>query len=380
MNVLIVCNNAYMKGNGMCTAIRTLKNQLRGKGIEARVMASANPEEGGEQPDYVLGHFKFPFFESLIYASGFRYAKVDKKVVEEALEWADVLHLEEGFPVEAKIVKMAEEAGIPCVGTYHLFSENILANLGFKNEKLINGIITWFWRKTVYDHCKTVQCPTDLVKEYLTRAGFKSELRVISNGISLADEPVEVEAPLADPYTIACIGRYANEKDQKTLLEAVSRSKYASKIRLVFAGKGPKEKKLRRIASKLYKEGVLQHEPQFGFYGPEKLKSIAREAYLVVHCAYVEIEGLSCIEAIREGAVPIIASGKMTATSVFALDERSTFPERDSKTLSEKIDWWIEHPQERLEMGRKYAEYARKFNISDSMDAIIRMYENAIAE
>ena len=39
------------------------------------------------------------------------------------------------------------------------------------------------------------------------------------------------------------IGRYSNEKRQDVLIDAISKSKYADKIQLVLAGKGPEEKK-----------------------------------------------------------------------------------------------------------------------------------------
>ena len=368
-----------MPGNGLCTAVRTLKEQLGRAGIEARVMACPNPVEGGRQPDYCLGHFKFPLFESLIYASGFRYAKADAKMMREAISWADVVHIEEGFPIEAQTAKMARKMGKPCVGSFHLLSENIMANLGLRRDRVLNGIVTWFWRKTAYDRCSIIHCPTEMIREHLGKHGFKSELQVFSNGIWIPEEPVKATPPQTSPYIISCIARFANEKSQKTLLEAMRHSRHASEIQLEFAGKGPKEKKYRKIAAKLYREGILKYEPRFGFYDEGQLRALATRAYLNIHCAWVEVEGLSCIEALREGTVPLIATGRMTATRVFALDERSLFPERDSAALAEKIDWWIEHPAERLEMGQKYADYARSFDREESLRSMIAMYEKAIA-
>ena len=87
------------------------------------------------------------------------------------------------------------------------------------------------------------------------------------------------------------------------------------------------------------------------------------------------MEGLSCVEAIKEGLVPIIAKGSVTAAWHFALDERSIFPESDARALAARIDWWIEHPRERIMMGRRYAESIRKYDIERSIDRIIQMYE-----
>ena len=92
----------------------------------------------------------------------------------------------------------------------------------------------------------------------------------------------------------------------------------------------------------------------------------------------MEVEGLSCIEAIQQGIVPIIATSKLSATAQFALDERSLFPATDAKALAERIDWWIEHPEERSTMSKLYAESAQIYNAKDSTLQIIKMYEEAL--
>lgn len=94
----------------------------------------------------------------------------------------------------------------------------------------------------------------------------------------------------------------------------------------------------------------------------------------------MEIEGLSCLEALRSGAVPVIAEGPQVATSQFALDEHSKFPVKDARALAERIDWWIEHPQERARMSLKYAESVKDYDITKSTDAIIKMYRDAIEQ
>ena len=88
---------------------------------------------------------------------------------------------------------------------------------------------------------------------------------------------------------------------------------------------------------------------------------------------------MSCLEAIREGTVPLISEGHLAATSQFALDERSIFPEQNAKVLAEKIDWWIDHPEERLRMGQIYADSARNYDIEKSIARLIERYRNASA-
>ena len=378
MRILIVSNNVYMRGNGVCTAVVSLVRRLQEQGVEVRVMACENPDPEGQQPHYPLKHFKFPLFEPLIYSSGFRYATYSRKTATEAIQWADVVHLSEGFPLEAKVARLARKLGKPCVGTFHLFTENITANLGMRKARMLNYLLTLWWRKAVYDHCTHVHCPTETVKRHLLENNFKSEMRVITNGMDIPDHLSPAPVPSGDPITVLCIGRLASEKSQETLLEAMKYSRYAHRIQLFFAGKGPKQKRYEKMADRLVKRGVVTHRPHFGFYSAEQLKELTRQAYLYIHCAWVEVEGLSCAEAIMEGVVPIIAEGKLTATSQFALDDRSLFPESDAKALAERIDWWIEHPKEREEMGKRYAESVRKYSAKDSTDQLIQMYKDSM--
>lgn len=105
MKVLLVCNG-LLKGNGVRTAILSLKAKLLDKGLYARIMACSDDDKNDIQPDFPLEHFVFPVFERMIYTNGFRYAKIDKALINKAVAWADIVHIMEGFPLEAAVVKM----------------------------------------------------------------------------------------------------------------------------------------------------------------------------------------------------------------------------------------------------------------------------------
>lgn len=74
MKVLFVCNNAFNEGNGLSVSIHNTIRKLREYGVDARLMAIGNPNPDGPQPEFPLGHWKFPIFEPVIYANGFAYA------------------------------------------------------------------------------------------------------------------------------------------------------------------------------------------------------------------------------------------------------------------------------------------------------------------
>jgi Glycosyltransferase len=379
MKVLFVCNNAYNQGNGLSVSVHNTLRKLREHGVDARLMAVRNPDPDGAQPDFPLEHYEFPIVEPLIYTNGFGFARNDRALFDKAVAWADIIHFEEAFPLEYLVCKAARRMGKACTGTFHLYPHNITANLGLPKKNLINPLLLLNWKSMVFQYCSDIQCPTAVVRDYLQQHGFKARLHVISNGIDIPAEPVRVANVPADGVVdILCIGRLANEKSQNTLMEAMRYSRHADRIRLVFAGNGPKSKSYRKTAERLYRDGILKIPASFGFYTHDELGELARKAYLYIHCAWVEVEGLSCLEALREGVVPVIAAGDLIGTSVFALGPESLYPVRDSRALAERIDWWIEHPAQRNEMAQRYADSARNYDIEKSIEALISMYRQAL--
>ena len=75
--------------------------------------------------------------------------------------------------------------------------------------------------------------------------------------------------------------------------------------------------------------------------------------------------------------MPVITQGDLIGTSVFALCPESLYPARDSRALAERIDWWIEHPEERNVMAQRYADSARNYDNDKTIEALIAMFRQA---
>ncbi|MCC2704967.1 glycosyl transferase, partial [Bifidobacterium animalis] len=74
-------------------------------------------------------------------------------------------------------------------------------------------------------------------------------------------KPVDPEASAPVPFRVIASGRLASEKDQITLIKAVSMSKHAGGIQLIIAGTGPLEQYLRFRAGRL-----LARKADIGFH------------------------------------------------------------------------------------------------------------------
>lgn len=385
MRILFVVNSYYSQGNGLDESARRTVQALRDAGQDVRVLSCKNLEDpNGPQPEYAMEKYYFPLMQPMLDSFGYYYADWHGPVVEEAVRWADVIHLEETFFLHHAAMNWAKKLNKPITGTYHVHPENIVYNcLGFKGGNLVCQILYRYWCRVFYDNYKYLQCPTDNVRDRLIRHRVKAKCFTLSNGV-IPDTCIRPVTPPADyydenrPLDLIYIGRTAIEKDQPTLYKALRLSKYAKRIRLHIAGRGPKLEKYTKMANKLYEDGVLTYQPTVGFYNRDELRELAAKADLAVHCAYVEVEGMSVTEAMQQAVVPIIATATYSGTDTYALDSRSKFPAGNAKALAAKIDYWFDHPQERWEMGFKYAESMKQYEIAGCAKALIEMFQKAI--
>lgn len=401
LKLLFVINNLYTRGNGLSASARRTVTLLRERGHDVRVLSSGSAEQAQAcdftAPEFALPARRFPLADAIISAQGYAFAKPKRKVIKQAVAWADVVHLEEPFGLQARTAHAAKHAGKPVLATYHIHPENITATIHLDGLWPLNALLLTSWRRRIYALAQVVQCPSDSVRQRLQRWGMGDKLVTISNGVGLAPSKpaagtkTEYCAPggrqvetkqtpgKAQPvgeqiYWLLVVGRFSREKDQATILKAMRHSRYASQIQLVFAGRGPTEKSLRRAASRLVRDGVLKHAPSFNFFDAAGLDAQAEQADLYIHAAFIEVEGLSCLEVLRHGVVPVIAHSPLTATSQFALDAHSRFKARDPKALARAIDYWLSDNDRRQTEAQKYLNIGAHYDINDCVSRLELVY------
>lgn len=401
LKLLFVINNLYTRGNGLSASARRTITLLRERGHDVRVLSSGSAEQAQAcnftAPEFTLPAMRFPLADAIISAQGYAFAKPKRKVIKQAVAWADVVHLEEPFGLQARTAHVAKRAGTPVLATYHIHPENITATIHLDGLWPLNALLLTSWRRRIYALAQVVQCPSDSVHQRLQRWGLEDKLVTISNGVGLvpskpaAGTKTEYCAPdgrqvetkqtsgEAQPegeqiYRLLVVGRFSREKDQATILKAMRHSRYASQIQLVFAGRGPTEKSLRRAANRLVRDGVLKHAPSFDFFDAAGLDAQAEQADLYIHAAFIEVEGLSCLEVLRHGVVPVIAHSPLTATSQFALDAHSRFKARDPKALARAIDYWLSDNDRRQTEAQKYLNIGAHYDINDCVSRLELVY------
>jgi len=377
MKILLVIDDYFTTNNGTSISGQRFVGELRRRGHEVRVLTYVRPEQETDKSVYRLPELRVPFFDDLIHSYAVCLAKPDHDILTRAISWADIIHCMMPFPMEYRAKQIADYLGVPSTSAFHIQPENITSAIGMGKVDWVNNLTYWLFRHYTYDKYTHVHTPSKFMENLLRDHDYHADIRAISNGI--ADEFVYRRAGQKRPewqgkYVVCMIGRLAREKRQDVLIDAVSKSKYADRIQLVLAGKGPLREEYEQQIDGLH----LTNRPIFGYYSKEELLDVLAETDLYVHCSDMESEAISCIEAFATGLVPVIADSPVSATPQFALDERSLFAPGDSSALAARIDYWLEHPDEREAMGRTYAQHADQYRLTASADKFEQMLRDAL--
>jgi 1-acyl-sn-glycerol-3-phosphate acyltransferase len=359
--------------NGTTMTAKRSKEKLEALGHEVSIVSAYNTNDKGY---YRLKKRYIPIVTHFANKQKMIFAAPDKKVYKEAFKDADLVHLFMPFKASKVARRVAKKMNIPVTGAFHAQPEHISYGMGLgRFGRPIAWLVYKWFKFSFFNKIKHIHCPTKFIADELKRQNYKKNItHVITNGIddSFFTNPKRVYEK--EEYTLLTIGRYSSEKRQNTLLKAVAQSKYRDKIKIILAGQGPEEKRLKNLAKK------LNLNAEFNFYTTKDLIEAIKYADLYIHPAEAEIEGISALEAIASGLVPIVADSRISATKQFTLDERSLYKVRDYKELAKKIDYWLDNPEEREKMSFEYQKHIKNYNIDTAISLLEEMFKEAIID
>jgi 1,2-diacylglycerol 3-alpha-glucosyltransferase len=373
MIITIVCDVLGTENNGTTIAAMNLINSMKRRGHEVRVVC-ADENRRGQRGYYIVPTLNLGPINGYVSKNGVTLAKADKRVLEQAIEGADVVHAMLPYSLGAGAAKAAKRLGVPLTAGCHALAENFTTHVFLTRCGLANMAAYKIYYHRLYKHCVCTHYPTQMMCDIFESATSKTPHRVISNGVSRSFRPLMAEKPdyLKDRYVILFIGRYSKEKEHRLLIDGVNRSKYCERIQLIFAGAGPLDRKLKAYAAR-----HLPVPPVFGFFPRAELQQLLGAADLYVHPARYEAEGIACLEAMASGKVILTSDSPKSATRGFALSANNLFRYDDPNSLARKIDYWMEHPEEKDKWAWAYARFARRFDFERCMNEMEEMFYDA---
>ena len=368
MKITIVCDVLGEENNGTTLAAMNLIRALRAGGHQVTILCPDEEKKG--VPGYaVVPTRNLGIFNGYVASNGVKLAKPDDRVIRQAVTGADIVHVMLPFILGRRATAISKELGIPVSAGFHAMAENFTSHIFMENFYPANRLTYCLFAKE-YSQVNAIHYPTQFLRDLYEGMYGPTNGYVISNGVNASFKPCPVQKPqeYQGKFVIVATGRYSKEKNQEVLLKAANLSRHRAQLQVILAGSGPKEKSLRALGNK------LPVEPKFGFFPHDQMVELLNYADLYVHSAAMEAEGISCLEAISCGLVPIISNSPRCATKAYALTDRSLFQFDSPKDLAAKIDWWLDHPQERTLWGNRYAENAAgQFDQEKCMEQMERM-------
>lgn len=371
MKILLVIDDYISSNNGTTISCKRFAGELRRQGHEVKVLGTSLPDE----PDmFRLEEYHLPIVDGLVRANDFHFSKVDMAVIRKAVAWADVVHCMMPFMLTYRTEQVVREMNKPATAAFHIQPENLLSAVRLGKWTLVNSALYAMWRKGIYDKFAFIHCPSEFMRQEMLDHRYKGDIRAISNGISDAFclQEKRKTKKTEGKIVVTMVGRLAREKRQDVIIRAVRKSKYADRIQIVFAGKGPLEGFYKRLGRR------LKNPPMFVYLNQSDLIDLLAETDVYVHASDMESEAISCIEAFATGLVPVISDSRKSATLQFAIDSRSLFKAGSPKDLAQKIDYWLDHPEEKKRMEAAYAKQGLDYTLEASVRKCVQMFEDAI--
>jgi len=121
---------------------------------------------------------------------------------------------------------------------------------------------------------------------------------------------------------------------------------------------------------------LLPNQVEFKYLPTEKVIEYYNKADLYVHCAAVEVECMTALEAIACGLPALISDSDLSAAKQFAINKEFVFS--DIKNLAEKIDFFYENRDLLADAKTQYLEKSKQFSIEKSYQKLINTYNSLL--
>ena len=363
--------------NGTVVSTRRFVEALDGQ-YQFKILGTSETEEPLDSRMISFDKVSIPGFNSILETMKVPLARPDRARIRKALEDADLLHLHFPFFLGYAAISEARKLGIPVVSSFHVQPENLLLNVGIRSRLLAKWVY-WFFMVAFYNRSDLVIAPSEFAAQELLAHGLTKPVEVISNGVpgrffEIQRDVITEKKTEGGLYKILSVGRLAKEKQQALLLRAIARSRFKESVELNIVGTGPRENELRRLAR------TLNINARIEAVSDEVLSKLYSEADLFVHTGEIELEGMSVMEAIASANTVLVSDSKDSAIARLVTDERARFINDNVVNLSEKIDYLLEHPEERQALATANREGVKNLSHSKSVVQLTSVYEALLAD
>ena len=360
MRIGLFTDTYFPQVSGVATSIRTLKTELEKQGHAVFIFTTTDKDVNRYEDWQIIRIPSVPFF-------AFKDRRFAYRGFTKALEIAkqyqlDIIHTQTEFSLGLLGIWIARELKIPVIHTYHTQYEDYVHYIA-KGMLIRPSMVKYLVRGFLHD-VDGVICPSEIVRDLLSKYKVKVEKRVIPTGIELAkfERPEIKEENLAtlrsklgiqeDEKMLLSLSRISYEKNIQAVLAAFAQVlKEENKVKLVVAGDGPYLDSLKEQAVQLQ----IQDQVIFtGMIAPSETALYYKAADFFISASTSETQGLTYLESLASG-MPVIAHGnpyldnlisdKMFGTLYYGeqdlagaiLESLIATPDMDEQKLADKL-------------------------------------------
>lgn len=314
MRIGLFTDTYFPQVSGVATSIRTLKTELEKQGHAVFIFTTTDKDVNRYEDWQIIRIPSVPFF-------AFKDRRFAYRGFTKALEIAkqyqlDIIHTQTEFSLGLLGIWIARELKIPVIHTYHTQYEDYVHYIA-KGMLIRPSMVKYLVRGFLHD-VDGVICPSEIVRDLLSKYKVKVEKRVIPTGIELAkfERPEIKEENLAslrsklgikeDEKMLLSLSRISFEKNIQAVLAAFAQVlKEEDKVKLVVAGDGPYLDSLKEQAGKL---NIQKHVIFTGMIAPSETALYYKAADFFISASTSETQGLTYLESLASGT-PVIAHG-----------------------------------------------------------------------
>ncbi|MBO4601132.1 MAG: glycosyltransferase family 4 protein [Bacilli bacterium] len=309
MKILLTSDTYENQINGVSCSVITLRDELRKKGHDVRVLTlSSNRESKMVKTDYLIGSFSVPF-----YPDARQTLKFHDKIIKDIVAWhPDIIHIQTEFSIGKISKKIAKLCNCPYINTSHTLYEDYSGYV--IPSKTIGKAVARKFIKRSYRNSDAIIAPTQKIKDLLLKYEIKKPIYIIPTGIDLdrfykklsMTEKSKLKSKLNltnKSKVLVSIGRVAKEKNLDEIIEFLPELiEKDNNIVLLIGGDGPYKKNLEQKVKKLKLE---DHVRFLGMIPPQNTYKYYQLGDIFVCASTSETQGITYIEALACG-IPLV--------------------------------------------------------------------------
>ncbi|MEO8065591.1 MAG: glycosyltransferase [Candidatus Doudnabacteria bacterium] len=387
MKILIVADNYYPNVNGSSYFTQRLAYYMKNRGHEILVMSASRSMRNELFSHNGIDVFGLRSFPLSFFYRDFRFSLpigIAGDVEAEIKRFGpDVIHIQDHFVISPIVQKVAQDLGIPMIGTNHFMPENVLHYLHLP-KKLEQIAKNWAWAqfRVIYEQLQTVTTPTRTAARLLEEVKLTKPVLAVSNGIDLQKfkpdnngEYLKKRLNLPDKPILLYVGRLDKEKNLDLVIKSLPDVLAEAEMHFVIAGKGAETERLQNLVQSL---GLTRAVTFAGFIPDEDLPNLYPIAECFVIAGIAELQSLVTMEAMATG-LPVVAVNAMALPELVRHGENGyLFDLSRTDLLTRHLIDVFSDEMLRKRMGERSLELIQTHDINKTMAIFESIYKNSI--